>query len=297
MIELLQKRNWNVVFNKVISGTTAELFISSPYITDDGSKFISTNLSDVFRRNGKMTVLTNLSPINMAQGVTDPEAINIIAKSCHNFDLWHLPSLHAKIYISDKRIAIITSANLTKGGLVGNYEYGASLSDPKNVEDILDDAIEYCRLGSQISMSQLQSLSLDAQELKEISRKRKAGIQEERKFSEISERIQVELVKYRLNVGSINNVFSNTILYLLRSFVGMTTKQIEEKIKEIHPDLCDDSVDRVCNNIHYGKKWKHFVRNAQKSLKKDKKIDNPNGRGGIWILLQPNIYNPSMTNT
>ena len=39
------------------------------------------------------------------------------------------------------------------------------------------------------------------------------------------------------------------------------------RVAAIHPDLCDDSVDRVINGIHFGKKWKHAVRTAQQSLK------------------------------
>jgi len=34
------------------------------------------------------------------------------------------------------------------------------------------------------------------------------------------------------------------------------------------PDLCDDDVELVINGEHFGKKWKHQVRNAQQALKR-----------------------------
>ncbi len=53
--------------------------------------------------------------------------------------------LHAKIYMVDRKEAIVTSANLTKGGTEANYEGGIWVNDPvvlkeicKFVDDISD---------------------------------------------------------------------------------------------------------------------------------------------------------------
>lgn len=40
--------------------------------------------------------------------------------------------------MADRRQAIITSANLTKGGTGGNYESGLLVSDPAIIKDICD---------------------------------------------------------------------------------------------------------------------------------------------------------------
>ena len=282
MIELLQK-NWSAVFRKIVGDATTELFISSPYITGDGSRFISDNMSTIFRRGGKATVLTNLSPMSMAQGATDPAAIGNLWQSCSNFELWHLPSLHAKLYISDKKTAIITSANLTMGGLVNNFEYGVSLSDPKIVTDILDDALTYCRLGYNITRDQLESFCLVAKDLKETYKRQisEANRDIQNKFSELSKKVEDELAKERLSSDSINNVFSKIILYLIGKLGQITTEQMEEGIKQIRPDLCDDSIDRVINGRHFGKKWKHWVRSSQQYLKRKRLITLSNGK---WLL-------------
>jgi len=44
-------------------------------------------------------------------------------------------------------------------------------------------------------------------------------------------------------------------------------------VQQIHPDLCDDTIDRVIDAVHFGKKWKHYVRNAQQALKRKGLID------------------------
>lgn len=45
------------------------------------------------------------------------------------------------------------------------------------------------------------------------------------------------------------------------------TVHMHPMIAAIHPDLCDDTVDRVIDGRHFGKKWKHAVRTAQQQLK------------------------------
>ncbi|MEK7270344.1 MAG: hypothetical protein AAB215_05290 [Planctomycetota bacterium] len=56
-------------------------------------------------------------------------------------------------------------------------------------------------------------------------------------------------------------------------------------IQNIHPDICDDSIDRVIDGQHFGKKWKHFVRSAQQHLKQRGEIRLQNGR---WCAGSPN---------
>ena len=63
-----------------------------------------------------------------------------------DFTLLHLPKLHAKVYVGDFRCAIVTSANLTGGGLGRNYEYGIRISDHRSVKDIADDIRDYSDL-------------------------------------------------------------------------------------------------------------------------------------------------------
>jgi hypothetical protein len=62
----------------------------------------------------------------------------------------------------------------------------------------------------------------------------------------------------------------------------LTTEELHPMIKAIHPDLCDDSVDRVIDGKRFGKKWKHAVRTAQQQLKKRGLICYEDG---LWRLV------------
>jgi hypothetical protein len=63
----------------------------------------------------------------------------------------------------------------------------------------------------------------------------------------------------------------------------MSTVHINQAIKRIHPhpDLCDDTIDRVIDGQHFGKKWKHAVRTAQAFLRRRGDIQR---EGGKWHL-------------
>lgn len=75
-------------------------------------------------------------------------------------------------------------------------------------------------------------------------------------------------MRLRLAQGPMHTVFAKTILYLLTRYGPLSTDQLHSKIRAIHPDLCDDTVDRVIDGKSFGKKWKHAVRSAQQQLKK-----------------------------
>ena len=61
----------------------------------------------------------------------------------------------------------------------------------------------------------------------------------------------------------------------------MSTEDLYSSIADLHPDLCDDSVDRVIDGKRFGKKWKHAVRTAQQQLKRKGIADL---RQGKWSL-------------
>lgn len=50
--------------------------------------------------------------------------------------VYGIRQLHSKVYLFDKRAAVITSANLTSGGLINNYECGIYTTDPDVIEQL-----------------------------------------------------------------------------------------------------------------------------------------------------------------
>jgi phosphatidylserine/phosphatidylglycerophosphate/cardiolipin synthase-like enzyme len=86
----------------------------SPFIKTQATEEVISILKERgLEKDVRVTVLTNLRPESILNGSTDPEALSGLSDSLARFELVHLPSLHAKVYIADNRAAVITSANLT----------------------------------------------------------------------------------------------------------------------------------------------------------------------------------------
>lgn len=266
MIQQLQK-NWYQNLGSLIKESNNEIFISSPFVTQNGVDFIAKNLPKGFKKNGQFTFLTNLSPSNIIQGSNNPKVFQTLSSEIEDFKIWHLPKLHAKVYISDKKKSIVTSGNLTNGGLFSNFEYGIQINTSKETEIIYRDINQYCQLGSLINVETLQSLIDISGQISKSIVKQDNNVSIEIKT--LLNSVQNELIKDRLNVGAIHNVFSKSILYILeKNLQGLKTENIHLEIQEIHPDLCDN-IDRIIDGKSFGKKWKHAVRTSQQHLKKN----------------------------
>ncbi len=284
MLELL-KRGWSTNLGHVVSSARKELVIASPFMTRDGTEFILAQLHPEFRASGRIEILVNLSPMNMIQGATDPHAIIVLIERHPRCVIHHLPRLHAKVYVSDGREAIITSGNLTGGGLHQNFEYGVHVSDTLTALNVRNDMLEYAILGATVTNVQLHTYC-------DAANKAQIAYQEQQvasttaakdKFAEAMGIANDELIRLRLSGETTNTIFTRTILYLLRQHGELSTAVINSLIQQLHPDLCDETVDRVIDGKHYGKKWKHAVRSAQQGLKRTGNIELVNQ---VWRLTR-----------
>lgn len=233
-------------------------------------------------RDVHIEVLTDLTGV--WQGSTDPAALIALIDALPNTKIWYLPRLHAKVYIADDRQAIVTSANLTDHGLWLNYEYGIAISEPVLVRRIKSDLEEYKHLGNLVFRSDLENLVNSAIRLQSLRRRIElradSSLQDE--LQRRVEETRNQLMEIRATGKTTNQIFAETILYLLRRYGPLTTAQIHPLVQQIHPDLCDDTIDRVIRGVHFGKLWKHYVRNAQQTLKRQGKIYFDGHR---WFLI------------
>lgn len=170
-------------------------------------------------------------------------------------------------------MVIITSGNLTDSGIDRNIEYGIVSTDGTVVEEVRKDLEGYALLGAKIAPEEVGSLLSEVRELKEMSKKAEQSVRARarRLFREKLEATKVQILRYRARGKSTNAIFSETMLFLLARSPLRTT-ELHPMIQQIHPDLCDDRVDRVIDDVHFGKKWKHYVRNAQQQLKRQEQI-------------------------
>ncbi|HMO86705.1 MAG TPA: phospholipase D-like domain-containing protein [Lacipirellulaceae bacterium] len=259
------------------------LVIASPFLSVQACRRVTTSPHLLSVRDKlRVYLVTDLSLDNIVSGATDPEAIQLMFGAFPKFEMRFLPSLHAKVYACDDRVAVVTSANLTEGGLRCNYELGVRVSEPAAVSEIVQSVRDYGDLGNSVDTKQLSSLSEIASRLKKIRKDFDARLKAEMRneLDKSTSDALDEVLRVRTQGKSANELFERAIVYLLKSG-SKRTADLHEGIRQIHPDLCDDAVDRVIDGRHYGKKWKHAVRSAQQHLRAASAIRL---RGGVWEL-------------
>lgn len=282
LVDLLGE-SWSGRLGSLIGSAQSEVVISSPFVTYEGIEFVLSNLPPLFFAAGNLTFLTNLSPINLIQGATDPNALYELFARGPATRLFHLPRLHAKVYITDARQAIITSGNLTLGGLAKNYEYGVLISDADVAARARRDIVSYTALGAEIDQPTLLTYCSAIDLAREAFREQQASVSRnvQDKFREAFQAADDELIRVRLAEGSMHAVFAKTIMFLLDRHGPLSTEQLHPLIEQIHPDLCDNTMDRVIDGKRYGKKWKHAVRTSQQHLKSQGLITLVDGKWRI----------------
>lgn len=277
------QRRWRDGLSELLQTAQSDVLISSPFVTRRGIGFLTDHLSSLFKAEGRLAFLTDLSSRNVVQRATDPEALQDLAGAAAEITLYHLPRLHAKVYLADHSSAIITSGNLTEGGLRLNYEYGVSVADATVVAQVRSDIESYASLGAVLKLEQLSVYSAAAEEARIAfgDQQRSTRRSARKVYEEALERADVELLKLRVAGDSVHSILSKTVVYLLQREGPLSTAEMHPLVQALHPDICDDEVERVINGERFGKKWKHWVRTAQAMLKRQALIELRDGR---WHL-------------
>lgn len=103
--------------------------ISSPYVGSYLSKAISQLDAKV-----PLILLTRTTLADFASSASDLDAVRAIASRAGN--ILSLSSLHAKVYVVDKKRALITSANSTFSGMHRNRECGFEVTKRADIESL-----------------------------------------------------------------------------------------------------------------------------------------------------------------
>jgi len=131
-VEVL-KNPWNERFLELVSTCKRTLRLMAPYVKDD----VVASVLDAKRPAVKVRMATNIKLAYFHQGYSDVGAFRRLLEA--GGTLRAVQRLHAKVYIFDNDSAVVTSANLTVGGLSRNYEYGVWISDCAKVAEIRRD--------------------------------------------------------------------------------------------------------------------------------------------------------------
>lgn len=274
---------WHETFERFVRSIEKRAIIVAPFVTAQPLEQFASMLSEGSRP--RIDLLTNLSVDALLQGAVDGKAIADFCRHIPTVAVQHLPGLHAKAYVADEHTAIVSSGNLTKNSLYQNYEYGIQVNDPPLVRRIASDLLEYGTLGARVSVDELDHIADVTVALrdKHVKQMQVTRLKLRQEFENQLEKTKKSLMELRGKTGeSTNAIFARTILYLLKTR-PLTTREMHPLLSNIHPDLCDDQIDRVINGIHFGKEWKHRVRGAQVDLRRKGLIVLAEGR---WQLVQ-----------
>jgi len=113
--------------------TSQEQLLASPFIKANIAKMILDNKP----AKAEISLLTSYKLTNFYRKSSDLSALKYFIDK--KIEVRNFPTLHAKTYIFDSERAIITSANLTLGGLQNNYECGILIHDSNTVKRLKSD--------------------------------------------------------------------------------------------------------------------------------------------------------------
>ena len=273
---------WAQFFSEFGRAIRSEAIVAAPFIGGGTLEHLSSILNH--DQPPRIDLITNLALNSLLHGTVDTEAIAEFGRGLPSVRVWNLPGLHAKAYIADEDLAIITSGNMTQASLYRNYEYGVKITDPVVVRQVAADIREYTVLGTEVSLPELDKHTEIARNLQ---LKYKTALQTSRHQASLELQSELEaaksdLLNLRAKSGeSENAIFARTILYVLKQG-PLSTGEMHPIIEGLQPDLCDDSIYRVINGVRHGRRWKHMVRRAQQHLRDRGMIEHVNRK---WRLV------------
>ena len=121
-------RNW---YDKLLGELTRtkRLRIVTPFIKEQ----VVRKIQEEFDFNN-FELITRYNLRDFASNVSSIDGL--IFSVDKGASIYGIRELHSKIYLFDNRAAIITSANLTTGGLINNYECGIFLTDTTTIQNL-----------------------------------------------------------------------------------------------------------------------------------------------------------------
>ena len=289
---------WSETFDEFGRAIRAEAILVAPFIRAEPLEQLKKPLLQLESRP-RIDLITNLAAGSLFRGMVDTAALTDFARdlSEERVTVRNLPGLHAKTYVADESLAIITSGNLTRASLDTNSEYGVKVTKPELVRQIIADIRAYSSPSTVIPLSHLEQVTARTLLIQKSAEFRTAENQAVRYLQLDLDAILSDLkIKpdYDLDpfdwsepLGELpRQVFGRTILNLLRERGPLSTRELYPLIRERHPELCDDSVPRETTTgvRHKEQLWKFQVRVAQKRHREGKRIVRL--ADGKWRLVE-----------
>lgn len=130
-------RTFEDKLDQMLESAKFEIIIVSPWIKRQMWERIRGPIARFVRKGGALKIFMRGCKSDFSIGLSDDICDEIERLGGTTI---FISQLHAKLYLVDRKEAIVTSANLTKGGIESNYEAGVWLNDPKIIKDICEFA-------------------------------------------------------------------------------------------------------------------------------------------------------------
>lgn len=127
------KTPWKDNLLELVSQSKKSIKITSPFVKEN----VCNELLSIKKSNTSLELITSFKLMNIYSGSLDLSGLENVIKNkgvVKNF-----PKLHSKIYLFDDKKVIITSGNLTYGGLLNNFEYGIYTENAEVVSKVVND--------------------------------------------------------------------------------------------------------------------------------------------------------------
>jgi len=158
----LYLRNWYDKFLDELTRTT-KLRVVSPFVKEQ----VIRKMQEQFNFSN-FELITRFNLRDFASNVSSLDGLKFSVES--GATVFGIKELHSKIYLFDNRSAIITSANLTSGGLVNNYECGIYLTDTATIQNLHNYFTELKRIaGQNLSVQQCEDWQLQLSQVETLN--------------------------------------------------------------------------------------------------------------------------------
>lgn len=124
----LYLQNWYDKFLRELASTN-KLRIVSPFVKEQILRTVGGHFPFV-----DLELITRFNLADFASGVSSLEGLQFGVNA--GASIYGIQNLHSKIYLFDRRAAIISSANLTQGGMVSNFECGIHITDSNIIDQL-----------------------------------------------------------------------------------------------------------------------------------------------------------------
>ena len=261
----LLSRGWRNELAAVASAARKSVLVAAPYVKYDEAAW----LCGLLRPGAEVITLANIDAEAVSSSALDLAALRCLAEASPSARLVALSNLHAKVFVADESAAVVTSGNLTRAGLDHNIECGVLLRDPALVREVRESMLSFARLGSEVDASVISELYPLERELRQarVGVARSTAPAARRRFDEVMRQARPAFASVQVGDRSAHAVFGEAIQFVLEHG-PQTTKIIEEEVRRLLPNLCDDSEYFYIRGERYGKAWKRRLRHAQLHLKR-----------------------------